>query len=102
MIQKTTPTITITVHDYDLTGYDPYVYIKQFNVNVVKPPSALSMETDEGDTIITCVLSEQDTLLLKQGKAMIQLWATREGNSVACEAQEVDISAILNKELPNG
>lgn len=100
MIQKTTPTLTFTVSDFDLSSYDVYVYITQRGVEITKEPTDLTVTYSSPGSTVEATLTETDTLSLMQGSALAQIWATNGTDSVACEALPFTVSTILNTEIP--
>ena len=99
MIQNTTPTLIFRVNNFNLTGYDVYVYIKQFNVTIVKDPSTISVEYEEDVSIVTVTLTESDTMNFLQGDALTQIWATNGTKSVASEPLPITVGKILYTEV---
>lgn len=99
MIQKTTPELRFDIKDIDLTGYEVYVYIKQFNVSITKENPAVTVE--DGDSVVITTLTEAESLSLYAGTAYAQVWARTDGNTVATEAIPFEVGEILNREFPN-
>lgn len=99
MIQKTTPELRFDIKDFDLTGYEVYVYIKQFDVSITKENPTVTV--DEGDSIVITTLTEEESLSLYSGTAYAQVWASSGTNTVATDAIPFTVGEILNKELPD-
>ena len=73
MIRYTTPSIPLTVEGVDLTGNDIYVSLEQMKHKLVKTGDDLIVTTDTHgqvtDTIITFVLSQEESALFDFGKS---------------------------------
>lgn len=71
MIRVTTPTLTLTVQLYDLTGTDVLVTIKQGDTLLNIEPDSVAYD-DRKSTII-CTLTQEQTQLLQVGVAKVQV-----------------------------
>lgn len=98
MIQKTTPTLQFSVKGFDLTGWDVYIYISQSGVNfTIDNPNVV---VADGNSAVSCQLSAMQTLALGTGTAYAQIWATKDGDSVASPVLPFSVGKILNREIP--
>jgi hypothetical protein len=98
MIQKTTPTLQFSVTGFDLTGYDVYIYISQPGVNfTIENPDVV---VTNGNSAVSCQLSAMQTLALGTGTAFAQIWATKDGDSVASAALPFSVGRIFNRGIP--
>lgn len=70
MINYTTPTISLTVEEVDLTGNDVYVSLEQGNHELTKSGSDLIISTDEGDTNIIFTLTQEESASFNFGKSV--------------------------------
>ena len=98
MIQKTTPTLQFNIADFDLTGWDVSIYIKQSGVDfTINDPNVVFAD---GHTTVSCQLTAMQTLALGTGTAFAQIWATKDGDSVASAALPFSVGRILNRGIP--
>ena len=97
MIQKTTPTLQFNIADFDLTGWDVSIYIKQSGVDftISEPNVAYA----DGHTTVSCQLTAMQTLALGAGTAYAQVYASKNGDCVASQTLPFTVSKILNRSL---
>lgn len=74
MINYTTPTISLTVEETDLTGNDVYVSLEQGKTELTKSGTDLIIDTDTHgqvtDTIITFTLTQEESATFNFGKSV--------------------------------
>lgn len=101
MINYTTPSISLTVENRDLTSADVYVTIEQGFVELVKKGTDLTITTDTHnqitDTNIVFVLSQEESAMFKFGQsAAIQVnWINASGVREATEIKGVGVMRNL-------
>ena len=104
MINYTTPTITLIVEGVNLTPYDVYVTIEQYNIEVTKSGSDLdvSMQTSSSgiDTVISFVLTkEESSRFFYNGNANVQVnWLDGETRG-ATEIKTIHVGKNLLDEV---
>ena len=98
MRRGTTPTFTYDV-DADLTGWDVYATFEQDGVKITKKPA--DIEPTEGGSTCSVELTQEDTLLFREGRARTQLRAIKDGVAVASTVFSFDVDCILlNNTIP--
>ena len=104
MRRGTTPTITVKV-GADLTGMDVHLALKA-GALIVKETGDLEIEVRDGATIITCTLTQEDTLAMTSDMdCEVQVRAYTSDGSVAMATSigSVPVRRILEDgELPGG
>lgn len=79
----TTPTFTVEV-DADISDMDIYLTFAQGRVRIVKTGDDLDVAVDESVTVITCKLTQDETLMFAASKNVeVQIRAVRENGTVA-------------------
>jgi hypothetical protein len=63
IVRGTTPTLTLQIPGYDLTGSDVFVTIRQNMATITKTGADVAMSVSGGNTELTSVLSQNDTLI---------------------------------------
>lgn len=104
MRRGTTPTITATVNA-DLSSMTLYLAFKQANADLmVKSGDDLSVTIDGEQTVITCELTQTETLALQHGDVKIQLRAVADGGdtAIATNIVSVPVETILQDGVLNG
>lgn len=105
MINYTTPTISLTVEEVDLTGTDVYVSLEQGNHELTKSGSDLIISTDEGDTNIIFTLTQEESASFNFGKSVsVQVnWISQAGVRDATEIKSVGVMRnLLDKVISYG
>ena len=97
----TTPTLTITAEQIDLTGKTIYVTIDQAGhgqLTKLFPNSdgSVWVETSENDSLIHMILSQHDTMAFKPGKAQVQIrWIEEDGTAHASNIVTITLTKTL-------
>lgn len=105
MITYTTPTITLTVEGIDLSSNDVYVSLEQGTHLVHKTGTDLVITTDTHgqvtDTIITLVLTQEETASFNVGKAVsVQVnYINSSGVRDATEVKTINVMRNLLNEV---
>lgn len=96
IFRGTTPTIIATV-EMDLTGYTCYLAIgkKANQATVVVSNDQMSIEVDEGVSILAFTLTQEQTLSLPAGDLQMQLRITDRGVALASEWVGISVGAII-------
>jgi hypothetical protein len=96
MRRGTTPTLTCTVNGADLSSTTFYVTIEQDEVELnIKNPDCKTTETG---CEITVVLTQEQTLQLRSGRAQIQIrWIDENGTASATPVKTLDVEKILKE-----
>ncbi len=98
MIRGTTPTYTLQIDGYDLTGCSVYVTVKRSRTTVTKTSmeGAVVIAADEQGTTLLVWFSQEDTLALRAGDGSIQVrWIDRDGTAWATEIANVSVGTVL-------
>ena len=95
MRRGTTPTLVLTVSNFDLTtAKSLYVTIAQFGNKLTKKSGDSSLKV-EADTV-SIWLTQEETLSFKSGSAEIQLRGISEGGEAfATEIAHIPVESIL-------
>ena len=93
----TTPPLEFEIEQTDLTGWTVYLTFKTGSAIVTKTDEDLDIEYDPetASTIITCQLTQADTLALSTGTCEAQLRAVKDGEAIATEVVTVQVTRIL-------
>ena len=95
MRRGTTPTITVTV-DGDVTEYTLYLAFKAGSETRVKTGEDLDVSVVDGSTVITCKLTQADTLAMTAKTCEVQVRAVKDSGATALAT---DIGAIPVKRI---
>ena len=96
MIRGTTPDYLLNIDGYDLSDKTVYVTIRQNNTRLTKTGDELSIAVDENGSTIALLLSQKDTLQLKEGSAEIQVrFIDSNGTAYATEIATITVSRVL-------
>lgn len=104
MRRGTTPTITVEV-DADLANYNIRLALKEGKNLLVKEGDDLGIAYEEGKTIITCVLSQEDTLSMRSGHSVeVQIRAADESGypAIASTIGAIPVERILQEGVLDG
>lgn len=97
MRQGTTPTIQITINDIDLNEMQNIYVVFEQNGYILKKESS---DLDIEGNIISVLLSQEETLNLKEGTCNIQLrMITKGGVAIASPIKTTKVYRVLNKEV---
>ena len=109
MINYTTPTISLTVEDVDLTGNDVYVSLEQGKTELTKTGTDLIIDTEtqgqQTDTTITLTLSQTESASFDFGKSVsVQVnWINSSGVRDATEIKTIGVMRnLLDKVISYG
>ena len=96
MRRGTTPTLTLKVTGADLSDSTFFVTIEQDETEIdIKNPAC---ETTETGCEITVILTQEQTLQLRSGRAQIQIrWIDAQGTASATPIKSIDIGKILKE-----
>lgn len=100
MRRGTTPTCTFTV-DADLSAWHCYLTFQVGRSKLTKTPEDLIVTPVEGGSAVSCVLSQEETLAMKRGRAKVQLRAVNPQTAVAVatEIETFNIDDVLYEEV---
>lgn len=105
MINYTTPTITLTIEDNDITSSEIYVSLQQRDHKMTKGPGDLTAEaiTQGGhtDTQIQLTLTQRESAYFDYSLAVsVQVnWITEEGIRGATRIKKIDVMRNLLDEI---
>lgn len=97
MRRGTTPTITITV-DADLTGMIIHLAFKTGERLLIKTNKDFDISYEENKTVITCKLTQEETLSMQSGKnCEVQIRAVQNNGktAVATTIGTISVARIL-------
>lgn len=98
MIRGTTPTYTLFVEGYDLTGTTVYVAISKNGEVLVLSGERLSVTGGEEESIVAFGLTQEETLALKEGTAQIQVrFIDSAGVAYATDIRRVTVGKVLQE-----
>lgn len=98
MKRFTTPTITLTVEGIDLTKYKLYVTFKQGYIKFTK--TDVTASADNGNTVITVNLTQEETGKLKKGSCKVQInWMDDNGRRNAVDIGVIEVDENLLDEV---
>lgn len=98
MIRGTTPTYTLFVKGYDLTGTTVFVTIKNTMRKLVLSGERLSVTGGEEESIVAFGLTQEETLSLMEGTAQIQVrFIDSAGVAYATEIGRVTVGKVLQE-----
>ena len=105
MINYTTPTISLTVEEADLSGQDVYVTLEQGNLKLTKTGNDLIIDTETvqqiTNTSITFSLTQEESAAFNFGKSVsIQVnWINSSGVRDATEIKTIPVMRNLLDEV---
>ena len=101
MINYTTPTISLTVEDIDLTGKDVYVTLEQGCNQLTKTGTQLAISIEEADTVIDMTLTQEESAKFDYNKnAAVQVnWISSDGVRSATDIKKIDVMRNLLDEV---
>ena len=101
MRRGTTPILALLVKNCDLTGSTIYVTIKQQSRQLTKSGSNIFVAYyAEAGSMLAVRLSQEDTLLFKDGRAEIQVrWITAAGDAWGTNVERLDVNKVLLNEV---
>ena len=96
MIRGTTPNYVLTIDGYDLSDKTVFVTIRQGQAQVTKTGEQLSVVADESGSTIAFMLTQQDTFVLSDGNAEIQVrFIDSAGTAYATEIASIVVGRVL-------
>ena len=96
MIRGTTPDYVLTLPGIDLTGMSVYVTIAQGNRKVTLTGTELSVASDGEDSTIAFMLTQAQTLSLREGPASVQVkFIDASGNTGATNIGSLTVDRAL-------
>lgn len=100
MYQGTTPALVLRVKDKDLTEATIFASIRTGTNVVTKTGDDLTVTTDDGDTLVTMTLTQNETLKLNTGDALIQIrYIDENGLAWATTKAKVTVKDVIYKEV---
>lgn len=98
MIRGTTPDYLLDIEACDLTDKAVTVTIDQNNIRITKARDELSISSDESGSTIAFMLSQRDTLRLKEGTADIQVrFIDSTGRADATHVASIPVDRVLSE-----
>lgn len=96
MIRGTTPDYILSIDGYDLSDKTVYVTIRQNNVRLTKTGDEISVASDGSGSTIAFMLTQRDTLQLKEGTAEVQVrFIDSAGTAYATEIANITVNRVL-------
>jgi len=96
MRRASTPTVTVTAKNVDLTGCTVRIAIESGN-KVIK---AATVSSDGTDSVCAARLTHADSLALKEGRARIQLhWIDTEGHEHQSSIATAAVKYAIDQEV---
>lgn len=102
MYQGTTPAITLNVKDHDMSGTTAFVSFKRGADILTKthPDVTMVYDSEEMKTVIVCQLSQEETLNMRQGDAIVQIrFIDENGNAYATDKASLTVKDVIYKEI---
>ena len=100
MYQGTTPALVLRVKDKDLTEATVFASIRTGTNVVTKTGEDLTVTTDDGDSLIVCTLTQNETLKLNTGDALVQVrYITSDGNAYATTKAKLNVNDVIYKNV---
>ena len=105
MINYTTPSISLTVEDKDLTGQDVYVSLEQGTIELTKKGTDLTISTSTHgqitDTDIVLVLTQEESAMFKFNSSVaVQVnWINSSGVREATDIKVIGVMRNLLDEV---
>jgi len=100
MYQGTTPALVLRVKDKDLTEATVFASIRTGTNVVTKTGEDLTVTTDDEDTLIVCTLTQNETLKLNTGDALVQVrYITSDGNAYATTKAKLNVNDVIYKNV---
>lgn len=101
MYQGTTPAITMAVKGMDVSAMTAFVSFKRGADVLTKSGSDVTMVYDSGEdkTVIVCKLTQEETLAMRQGDAIVQCRFIDSNNEAyATTKSKLNIKDVIFKE----
>lgn len=96
MIRGTTPDYVLTLPGIDLTGMTVYVTIRQKNREITLTGAELTVASDGEDSTIAFMLTQEQTLGLHEGQALVQVkFIDAQGNAGATKVGRLTVERAL-------
>ena len=98
MIRGTTPTFTLIINGYDLTEMTVHVTLTQGDTAITLTGNRLATAFDDESSTIVFRLTQEETLSLKKGTALIQVrFVDAAGEAYATEDQRLSVDPVLEE-----
>ena len=102
MYQGTTPALTFEIEGFNAAGMTPFVSFKKGSNVLTKTGSDVTIvyDSDNEKSVIVCQLSQEETLSMKQGSAVVQMRFIDSNNQAyATDEAEIDVERVIYKEI---
>lgn len=102
MYQGTTPALTFEIEGFNVVGMTPYVSFKRGSDVLTKTGSDVTVvyDSDNEKSVIVCQLSQEETLSMKQGSAVVQMRFIDSNNlAYATDKADLDVDSVIYKEI---
>ena len=102
MYQGTTPALTFEIEGFNAVGMTPYVSFKRGSDVLTKTGSDVTVvyDSDNEKSVIVCQLSQEETLSMKQGSAVVQMRFIDSNNlAYATDKADLDVDSVIYKEI---
>ena len=102
MYQGTTPALTFEIEGFNAVGMTPYVSFKRGSDVLTKTGSDVTVvyDSDNDKSVIVCQLSQEETLSMKQGSAVVQMRFIDSNNlAYATDKADLDVDSVIYKEI---
>lgn len=102
MYQGTTPALTFDIIGFDASGMTPFVSFKRGNDVLTKTGGDVTVVYDSTNqkSVVVCQLSQEETLAMRQGSAVVQMRFIDENNQAyATTEADVEINRVIYKEI---
>ena len=100
MYQGTTPALVLRVKNKDLTEATIFASIRTGTNVVTKTGEDLLVVIDDEDTLVTMKLTQNETLKMNAGDAMVQIrYIEADGNAWATTKAKVTVNDVIYKNM---
>ena len=100
MVQGTTPTYQLCVKGYDLTDKTVYVTVSSGRTLVTKTNPDIHVEYNGENSIISFMLTQEETLGFEVGNAKVQVrFIDSSGHALATNEGQVKVRNVLLKKV---
>ena len=100
MYQGTTPALVLRVKDKDLTEATIFASIRTGTNVVTKTGEDLLVVKDDDDTLVTMTLTQNETMKLNAGDALVQIrYVEADGNAWATTKAKLTVKDVIYKNM---
>ena len=102
MYQGTTPALTFSIKNNDVSAMTPFVSFKRGPDVLTKTGSDVTMayDSENNKTVVVCQLTQEETLAMRQGEAIVQMrFIDSNNNAYATDKVNVDVYDVIYKDV---